>query len=275
MTETAISYRRFLKELLLERQQRNARYSLRSFARQIGMSPSSLSELLSGKKSLSITRAQEISRRLSMSDRDKKKFVSMVTFEKVENSEDLRAELETIVDHERGSRKERVKFELAKFSLIAEWYHQAILGWLEAEEGVWDLDAASEGLQVSKQKLSKAMQNLLLCGLVEKRSETEFEIREDVCISSRASDRLIQNFLKDMLKKAEASLKDFSPNERMTATETFAFPLDKLAQAEEEFDLFIQKLKQLSVEGESKRFPFHMSCHFFPLTKNKTIKEKS
>ena len=47
-----LSFRYYLNETLLERCRRNSRYSLRSFARDLSISPSTLSRILSGKREI-------------------------------------------------------------------------------------------------------------------------------------------------------------------------------------------------------------------------------
>lgn len=64
-----------MKEQLQRRQALNSRYSLRSFAKKIGLSPSKLSELLSGKKRLSAARAGEVAEKLGLSGKERELFV--------------------------------------------------------------------------------------------------------------------------------------------------------------------------------------------------------
>lgn len=56
----------------------NPRYSLRAFADFIGLSPSKLSEIFSGKKGLSLDRAEEVSQRLKLKGREKAIFMLSV-----------------------------------------------------------------------------------------------------------------------------------------------------------------------------------------------------
>ena len=60
------SYQDILKAELEKRQRANARYSLRAFARDLGVSPSNLSEILQRKAGLSRIKAQEIAKKLNL-----------------------------------------------------------------------------------------------------------------------------------------------------------------------------------------------------------------
>src|SRR4051812_8640701 len=59
--------RETLANELLSRQLRNERYSLRAFARSLGLSPSKLSDIMKGKQGLSLATAREIVTKLDLS----------------------------------------------------------------------------------------------------------------------------------------------------------------------------------------------------------------
>lgn len=63
-----LSFRSILRKELQRRRRINVRYSLRAFARQLGISPSRLSEILTGRYGLSGTAARALAQRLGLSD---------------------------------------------------------------------------------------------------------------------------------------------------------------------------------------------------------------
>ncbi|MGZ3796604.1 MAG: helix-turn-helix domain-containing protein, partial [Pseudobdellovibrionaceae bacterium] len=66
-----------LKSELRTRQKSNSSYSLRAFARDIQLSPGYLSDLMKGKKKVSVDTAMKISKALSWSWRDTQVFLQM------------------------------------------------------------------------------------------------------------------------------------------------------------------------------------------------------
>ena len=70
-----MDYREILKDQLKTRQQMNPKYSMRAFAKKLALSPSKVSEILSGKKRLSADRAEEIAHKLGLSTLEKELFV--------------------------------------------------------------------------------------------------------------------------------------------------------------------------------------------------------
>lgn len=61
------SYQRWLVDELLERKTRNAGYSIRAFARDLGVNKSSLADVLAGKQHLSARSAQKVAEVLEWS----------------------------------------------------------------------------------------------------------------------------------------------------------------------------------------------------------------
>jgi transcriptional regulator with XRE-family HTH domain len=73
-----MKYQDTLKEHLSRRMGMNPRYSLRAFAKALGLEPSKLSEVLSGKKGLSADRAELVCERLRLQGLDRDLFVLSV-----------------------------------------------------------------------------------------------------------------------------------------------------------------------------------------------------
>lgn len=60
------SYQTLLREEFAHRQSRNAGYSFRAFARDLGVAVSTLSEVLNGVKGISVARARKLAKRLAL-----------------------------------------------------------------------------------------------------------------------------------------------------------------------------------------------------------------
>lgn len=71
-------YRQTLKDVFFDRRSRNGSYSLRAFARDIGMPASNLSQVLKGKKGIHLKTAREIAERLPLSNDEKLIFCKLV-----------------------------------------------------------------------------------------------------------------------------------------------------------------------------------------------------
>ncbi len=73
-----MTYQEILKAHLNRRTNMNPRYSLRAFAGLLGLSPSKMSEILSGQKGLSLARAEDICTRLKLKNHETEIFLLSV-----------------------------------------------------------------------------------------------------------------------------------------------------------------------------------------------------
>lgn len=71
----------FLKNEFIDRQKKNQNYSLRAFSRDLDLSPSFLSDVMNGKKKISIDNALEVSRSLGWSWRESQLFLQTAQFD--------------------------------------------------------------------------------------------------------------------------------------------------------------------------------------------------
>jgi uncharacterized protein (TIGR02147 family) len=91
-----MDYRDILKNQLQKRQKMNPRYSLRAFAKKLEISPSKVSEIISGKKRLSAERAEDIAQRLDLRGKEHELFVLSALLEATSNKvnkEDLKTQI--------------------------------------------------------------------------------------------------------------------------------------------------------------------------------------
>jgi plasmid maintenance system antidote protein VapI len=115
-------YIQILKKKLLARQQKNPHYSLRAFARDIGLHPSSLSAVLKEKRNLPIDFCEQIVEKLDLSKKQKIEFIESVYKQKKWNFP--ATQLKKSID------KKTLEGHLY-YKIIAEWEHFAVLTLLE------------------------------------------------------------------------------------------------------------------------------------------------
>jgi transcriptional regulator with XRE-family HTH domain len=143
------------RSLLLERFQaagkRNARFSLRAFARQLGVNHSTLSQILRNRRPLSARSVQAIGKRLGLSD----EAIGIY-------SRNTRRKPGCLSKELRG-----LKFDLDTFQLLTAWYHQAILELTNVSGFEADSRWISEILGIPSEEVNIALQRLLRLRLLE------------------------------------------------------------------------------------------------------------
>lgn len=102
-----MDYRSILKIQLQRRQELNPKYSLRAFAKKLEISPSKISELLSGKKKLSIKRAENIANRLGLIGKERELFILSTQIEstaKSINKDELKSKMRKLAEEINGGK---------------------------------------------------------------------------------------------------------------------------------------------------------------------------
>src|SRR5436305_266178 len=134
---------------LQKRRVRNERYSLRSFARALGLSPAFLSKVMNGKKSVGEATFQKIAIRLAIDP---------------EQADLLKARLP-------GFKAPGLAFspvEADQFRFISDWHYFAILEALTLEDGDPSPAWLARRLGISENRVELALDRLLRLGLLQK-----------------------------------------------------------------------------------------------------------
>lgn len=111
----------------------NPKYSLRAFAKKLSLSPSKVSEVLSGKKRLGVERAEDIAKRLGLSSLEKELFVLSVRLESSSKNRDR----EELAKHARAL---SAQLNAKRTSQKNAWYFGAIKALVDARQDGVALD---------------------------------------------------------------------------------------------------------------------------------------
>jgi uncharacterized protein (TIGR02147 family) len=177
-----LDYREYLKSELNNRVERNSSYSLRSFADQIGVSPSHLSRVLNGEKKLSLTSASRISQRLKHGRRQGSHFIDLIQLELATDLE-VKAKLVDRISTNVGEKNQRI-VSLEQFKLISKWYHFVILTLTKLKTFQHDTNWIAKKLGVTKLTAKLAVDRLISLKLLKVDSNKRFIVCDDGQIST-------------------------------------------------------------------------------------------
>jgi len=150
------TFQSWLFHELERRKSINPKYSIRSFAKQLGSSPATISQVLSGKRPLTLKLANQLASKTEMSPADRKRFFGAIAFP-------------TSASSSSDGRDNFLQLENDVFLTIADWYHFAILSLGEIRGNRWNADWISTRLGISLSEARRAMQRLSRLGLIERR----------------------------------------------------------------------------------------------------------
>jgi uncharacterized protein (TIGR02147 family) len=161
----------FLNFELRERQKRDARFSLRAWSRQVGYkNPSYLSHVLSRKRRLKPEFAGKLASDLSLRGRPLKYFELLVMSQNAatEGEQETYRKLLASTKPRRSGSSSANELSLETFSLVADWYHWAILEMTDLEGFDPEPKAIQKKLcvKVDLKTIRQATDRLLRAGLL-------------------------------------------------------------------------------------------------------------
>jgi uncharacterized protein (TIGR02147 family) len=258
-------YRSYLKGVLSRRTTINPAYSLRAFARQLGLAPSSMSLVLQKKRHISLETAQMFARKLGLSGVEHEFFLSLVLLETSERAE------------ERATAKERTRFlreetrfhnvSLDSFRAIADWYHLPIVEMTRMDRFEFSPPEVARRLGIPESSVVKASQRLESIGLIKKDPSGKFikSTRRNIS-SSTDKNEAIRAFHKQMLRKAARAVDKQLPREKIIGSETFCFDKRDIEKARKLTEEFFTKIVALADQGKERTEIYHFGLQMFSLT---------
>ncbi len=230
--------RAYLREELQIRKKRRPHYSLRAFARDLEMSPSSLCEFLSGRQGMSRERIMWIGRKISLSDEQVDHFCDLVETEFGRTSKDKKSAKVRVAAR---SKDNADRLSIEKFHFIADWYHLTLLEILSLPEKKYGTEELSEILGVSREIVKSGLQRLVNLGLI-KKVGTYYEACSEATIAGdEGPSRAIQIYHEQFLQMHvdQVFKKSVDKRENISAS---------LAIAEEDWPFLREEIKKSMID---------------------------
>lgn len=267
-------YLNYLAEELKKRQQRNGQYSLRSFARDLSVAPSWVSEILSGKKGVSEKKANELSYSLGLSKKEAQVFILSAKAAHSRRSSDRVTAAEKIKKLAADGTTFK-KMKSSEFKLINAWYFQTILELTELESFDHSLIWISKKLKLPLRLTTESVQKLLSLGWLQikngkmkstyNESETEFDIPS----------LALKEYHQEMLTLASRALFEQEVKVREFSNMTLAFDSSKINEAQKFIRTFQKQFAEKFYQPEFKKDSvYQLSMQLFRLDQKDLKNEK-
>jgi uncharacterized protein (TIGR02147 family) len=234
-------------------------------ARQMGLAPSLLSDVLSGSRNISLERSMVVSRSLPLTTRERDYFTALVQFETARDPEAKSLILEKI-----NSLRARAPVHdvgLDSFQAISEWYHFPILEMTQLHGVTVNPMTIARQLEITRMEAAAALERLERLGLLRKTEDGRYEKLHDNNIAqSPHKNEALRNFHRKLLQKAIESLETQSPEEKWIGSETVAIDPKQLPEAYEIIEEFMNKMVRLFDRGKKRTRIYHMGLQLFRLS---------
>lgn len=195
-------YRDVLRQRFEERHERNPSYSQRAFARDLKISASRLSEVMSKRHHLSGATAGEVARRLELEGPEQAFFCDLVESHTA-RSELARKQAQARLLKYRFA-DEETQLSIDQFKLIADWYHFAIVELFKTKDCPNTAAAISKALNIPRATAKTALARLVRLGFlaVEDDGLTHGLRRGRSFVDSYASPQALRDFHSQVLARA-------------------------------------------------------------------------
>ncbi len=261
------TYRSILSSAYRSRQTRNPAYSLRAFSRDLGLTPTRMSDILAGRQGLSPITARAVVTKLNLQGTFADRFIAMVEAEhgRSRKARDrAKAELEKLDKEytQAGS------FDPAEFEKISTWYNLAILELTRLPGLVHSPESFATKLGIPPRQAEDAITRLVEAGALlikdGKYIATEFTYR----VLPDPRSLVNRNYHAQILSKAFDSLEHDAPGERDFGAVTLNLSEGQIPKAKELLRSFRRAFLALAEESlAEKNQVYCFSAQLFPLTK--------
>jgi uncharacterized protein (TIGR02147 family) len=246
----------------------NKKYSLRSFASYLSVSPSFLSLVLSKKRNLSLAQGLSIIEQLKWSKELKLHFLSDIknggTTEDYSHSTDSRSKFNLgLAALQKFQSKKEVSVE--NFSVLSEWWIPVVLEILPILGSNASLSEIAKRVKVPKSQISAALNTLCILGYAKSEKGIFERCGTELLEVKPIPSAHIKKYQKQLLNQAYSSIDDYGVLEREITS--ILIPISKA-----KFELVRSKIRSfrdemaLIAQDESAQRVCALCIQLFPLT---------
>jgi uncharacterized protein (TIGR02147 family) len=232
------------------RKSRNTSYSLRAFARDLGVSPTALSDFLNGKRQLSKTNLLKISESLNFSPLQKEKLL----FQKSKSKGSEKADAERLILAE------------DTFRVIADWYYLAILNLAKLKNNHGTPEWIAQRLAITTGDARVALDRLSRLGFIKIKRGKLHRTTQALGTLRDIPSLAIRKHHTDNLSLASEALHHVPVELREFSSTTMAISVSQLAKAKDLLMKSKHKVASVLEKGDADAV-YVLSFQLFPLTK--------
>jgi uncharacterized protein (TIGR02147 family) len=251
----------YITEEYNRRSQANPHYSLRSFARDLDVAVSWLSDFLSGKKGLALPTAERFITTLGLSPSEAKLFLLST---KAYHSRSAKDREEALKELKALKKSDSYKMRPNDFVLTGTWYHQAILELTELEEFSHHEFEIAERLRLPLATIRRALQELQNAGMLEIKNGKMKALFPETESSADLPSAAIRKYHEQILQKSLKALHEQPLDQREYNSVTFAFDAGRVVEAKKALRKFHKQFTdEFYSNSKNKDSVYQLSLQFF------------
>lgn len=240
-----------LKQEFEKRRKRNPNFSLRSFAKWLGISPAQLSQMMTGKRSVTVNSAKIISEKMNLSPVEKRIFLNSC----MKNKEFI----------EINSEKKTLHMQEDQFRLISDWYHFAILSLTKIKGAKADPRWIARRLGINVDEAHQAILRMERMGILQLKPVFQ-QVCEPIQVVSNVSSQAIQKHHKQILNLAAEKIETIAVSRREYQSISIPLNPQHIPIFKKHIDDFLEEAAKMSDPKNGTEI-YAVNVQLFPLTK--------
>jgi uncharacterized protein (TIGR02147 family) len=261
-TTTPAYYLSKLRETLSLKQRNNPHYSLRAYARDIGIHPATLSQIINGKRALPFKDSEKVIKKLNLGPKERSLFLESLSKNK---------SYSTIRISEEDN---RLLLDESYYKIIAEWEHYAVLELFNIPEFSRTKEDISARLNLTTNRTEVVVNNLAICNLIVTDADGKLvKIPSDVKTTEDIVNQALRDSHKEALQMGIAKIDEISIELRDFSSSTLAINLKKIPEAKALIREFRMKMAALLAQDDKEEV-YQLAIQFYPLSQLNTMKHQ-
>lgn len=240
----------FLTQEFLKRKERNPNFSLRSFAKWLDISPAQLSQMMTGKRPITLNSLKKIGLRVGLSPLEQKNLLTSLLKQKKMLAPD--------------QDKKIIHMQEDQFRVISDWYHFAILSLTQIKGAQSDPRWIARRLGINVDEANQALMRLQRLGIIQLKP-TFKQIGEPIQVSSAMPSEAIRKYHKQNLNLAIEKIDTVPVNLREYQSISFPMSPKHVALFKKQIDEFLEQAAELS-ENTAGSEIYNLNVQLFPIT---------
>lgn len=258
-----------LNEEFSRRVEKNSRYSMRAFAKQLGIHPSALSRILSGKQRMSSGSALTVTQKIGLTGDVCRLFLQSVVDEqkKLESAQLGEAvQMPNLKVHPQKITEE-------SYAIIARVMCLALRELMLTDDFISEPDWMARRLGVSIEDVEKSLNTLAEAGLIQKAEGRWVHTdRHLTAVNIKQSSEIRVKLQKEVVQKALQSLDKDPFEQRGHYSMTMAINPERINEANRMIMEFMETLCDYLETGARKEV-YQLSVQLFPLTERRGVEQ--
>lgn len=254
-------HRSYLLSEYEARLQRRPAYSKRAFARDLRVSPASLTEFLKGKTTFSPARIKEISKIIRLDDQQIEHWLDLVNLEFSKNAVTKLKAKTKITARFKSLKAQRA---VEKYKVASDWECWAYLELLEIDKKAQDDQYSAKWLGITTKHLAEIKSNLLDLEIIAKTHDKGYQ-RTAVAdvFGGETSSSAVRNYHRRLLDKAKEAVDEQDFERRFLSSVILSLPKEKLKSlfTELEGKIYESLIQASSVENKDSIYCFSFQLY--------------